>query len=69
MDTEHKKRFKQRVIDSHEFICAEDGYYYLWMDGLVSPAALRILADHLDEKNKARDEQVSAMLTPKNEVK
>ena len=44
-----------------DFVALEDGYYYFMPNppiGAISAAELRILADILDEKNKAWDTQV-----------
>ena len=56
-----RKRIERMSTERKEFVTLEDGYYYFWPDkslGALAPAELRILADILDERNKAWDTQV-----------
>lgn len=65
MSKSQYKRIKIMSEERGDFCPLEDGYIYFWPNrqcGAISSSELRILADILDDKNKAWDEQVTADL-------
>lgn len=62
-----KARILEHTEEHRDIIMADDGYYVYWPEGYTrgyhDAASLRVLADILDEKNKAWDEEVSRELS------
>lgn len=65
MDGEtYKKRVIRMSTQRGDFVQGDDGYYVFWPDshnhGALSPADLRILADHIDKLNEPWDKIIQS---------
>lgn len=63
--------YKKLIIETHErdgdFVMLEDGFVYFWAGGAINSSALRILADELDRRNEAWNQQILAYFASKKE--
>lgn len=56
-----KERLLEKVYEHGDIVCGDDGYYIFWPTrnhGALDAESLRIIADHLDEKNEEWDKAV-----------
>lgn len=65
MKTE-RERIIRMVDERQDIVYLEDGFYYYWPDnhGCLSSYNLRIIADELDLRNKAWEDQIEQDFGP-----